>query len=426
MTSAPATTRVRRRAMGALITGQVLGGVGVATGVSVGGVLAQQLAGTSAAGGLASTASIVGAGIAAGPLAGLSARRGRRAGLAGGLAIAAVGAALVLAAAFAGWFWLLLIGMIGFGAATAAGLQARYAAGDHARPGHESRALSIVVWATTIGAVLGPNLAEPAAALGVRLGIPDPAGPFALALLAFAAAAAIIATSLPADHPAAADDQNGERVSSWRLLAEAWRDRLVRLGITAAIAGHSMMVAVMVMTPVHMYDRGMTLTIIGLTISIHVLGMYAASPLFGILADRLGAPAVVGVGMIIFLAAFLTGAFAPTEGAAPVQLMIALGLLGLGWSACLIGGSALVSAGASGERRVRLQGAVDSVMSLGAALLAALAGPVLGAAGYPGVNLLGALALAALIGVAANAWLGRTAGRSQPLGGKRVSGHRSR
>jgi MFS family permease len=59
-------------------------------------------------------------------------------------------------------FLLLLVGALLFGFATAANLQARYAATDLATPERRGRALALVVWATTVGAVAGPNLTSQA------------------------------------------------------------------------------------------------------------------------------------------------------------------------------------------------------------------------------------------------------------------------
>ncbi|WP_199539289.1 MFS transporter [Desertihabitans brevis] len=399
--TAPTRVPGARRGVAVLVVTQLLTGIGVASGVAVGGVLAEELAGTASAAGVAQTASIVGAGLASVPLAELAARSGRRLGLAVGAGAATAGALAVLGAAVLGWLPLMVLGMLLFGAATAVGLQARYAAAELAVPERRARTMSVVIWATTVGAVIGPNLSQPGSEVGVLLGLPGLAGPFLFSVVVFLAATLVLAVGLPArrPEPVTGAERTAARASSLRLLVGALRRPSLRIGVVAVVTGHAMMVSVMVMTPVHMNHQGMSLTLVGLVISIHVLGMYAASPVFGWLSDRFGPLPVVLLGAGLFVLAFLGGAFSPEShsSSAPWWLAVALCLLGLGWSACLVGGSAMVAAEAPAAGGVRLQGTVDSAMSLGAAALAALAGPVLAVGGYPSVNLLGAVALVALL-----------------------------
>ncbi|SDD95450.1 MFS transporter [Auraticoccus monumenti] len=411
-TTAAGTGTVRPgRSVAVLVAAQLLSGVGVASSVAVGGVLAEQVSGTSAAAGVAQTASIVGAGLVSVPLAELASRHGRRAGLGAGFGLGAVGAAVVLVAAVLGWLPLMLLGMLAFGSSTAAGLQSRYAAAEVSSPARRARTMSLVVWSTTVGSVVGPNLSQAGADLGTGVGLPALAGPYLISVTVFVLAAAVLWLGLPVQPaPPAAD---GPRVPARRVLLDAMSSPTLRLGIVAVVCGHAMMVSVMVMTPVHMTHQGMSLTLVGLVISIHVLGMYAASPLFGWLADRFGSRLVLGLGVALFVLAFLGGALAPDHhGLGSVWLSVALGLLGLGWSACLIGGSALMARGAADATRVRLQGQVDSAMSLVAAATAAVSGPVLALGGYPAVNLVGAGVLAVLVVVALTSSHADAAGRT--------------
>lgn len=382
-----------------LVVAQLLCGMGIASGVAVGGVLAEQVAGTAAAAGSAQTASIIGAGLLALPLSTLASRYGRRGGLAAGFGLGALGAVLVLLATLGSQLWLLLLGMGLFGSATAAGLQSRYAAGELSRPQRRATAMSVVIWSTTVGSVIGPNLSQPGSDLGERLGIVAPGGPYLISAVVFVLAALVMLFGLPRVRPADAAPVRGHTIGA---LTAALREPGSRLGIVAVVTGHAMMVAVMVMTPVHMNHQGMSLVLVGLVISIHILGMYAASPLFGALTDRIGARWVIGLGAIMFVLAFVLGATAPESAGHhgtgnPWQLMVALSLLGLGWSACLIGGSSMIAGATTGSQGIRLQGAVDSAMSLIAAIGAALSGPVLAVWGYAGVNVLGAVVLLGLV-----------------------------
>lgn len=406
------TISLQRRNQSVLVIGQLLSGVGVASGVAVGGILAAQLAGTTAASGFVQTAAALGAGLVAVPLAKLAVRAGRRWALSTGFALGAVGAALVLLAAALGQFWLMAAGMMFFGSATAAGLQARYAAVDGAAPEKAGRAMAIVIWATTVGSVAGPNLSEPGRLMGLSLGIMPLSGPFIFSLVAFVTAALVIAVFFltpPASSDASTEPRQRVKThGAWRALRLATHNPRALFALVAVTGGHSIMVGVMVMTPVAMNAHGHTLEIIGIVISLHILGMYAASPVFGILVDKLGALPVVFIGCGIFLVAIGLGAVV-SDSSDPLWMSLALTLLGLGWSACLIGGSSLLNQSAPTELRVPLQGANDMMMNFGAAAMAALAGPVLAVGGFFWVNM---MALAVLIPVVV---LGVRALRSSPV-----------
>ncbi|POH59425.1 MFS transporter [Arthrobacter glacialis] len=405
------TISLQRRNQSVLVIGQLLSGVGVASGVAVGGILAGQLAGTTAASGFVQTAAALGAGLVAVPLANLAVRAGRRWALSTGFALGAVGAALVLLAAALGQFWLMAAGMMFFGSATAAGLQARYAAVDGAAPEKAGRAMAIVIWATTVGSVAGPNLSEPGRLMGLQLGLVPLAGPFVFSLVAFVTAALVIAVFFltpPAFSDASTEPRQRVKThGAWRALRLAAHNPRALFALAAVTGGHSIMVGVMVMTPVAMNAHGHTLEIIGIVISLHILGMYAASPVFGILVDKLGALPVVFIGCGIFLAAISLGAVV-SDSSDPLLMSVALTMLGLGWSASLIGGSSLLTQSAPTELRVPLQGANDMMMNFGAAGMAALAGPVLALGGFFWVNM---MALAVLIPVVV---LGVRALRSAP------------
>ena len=393
----------QRRNQRVLVIGQLLSGVGVASGIAVGGVLAEELAGTTAASGFVQTASTLGAGLVAVPLAKLALRAGRRWALSTGFALGALGAALVLLSAMVGQFWVMAVGMLFFGAAQASGLQARYAAVDGASPEKAGRAMAIVIWATTDGSVAGPNLSEPGRELGQRLGMVPLSGPYIFSLISFLTAACVMAlfflsakasagASAAGGPPAAQASKHG----TWAALKIAARSPRSLFALAGVTGGHMIMVGVMVMTPVHMNHMGQPLEIIGIVISLHILGMYAASPVFGWLVDKVGAAQVVLIGCAIFAVAILVGALS-SDMATPMQMSLALTVLGLGWSACLIGGSSLLSQSAPQDIRVPLQGANDMMMNFGAAGMAALAGPILAMGGFLWVNILALVVLAPMV-----------------------------
>ncbi|HET6391959.1 MAG TPA: MFS transporter [Blastococcus sp.] len=381
---------VQRRTVGTLSGGVALAGLGVTVGITLGGLLARDVAGTDTAAGLGTTAGVLGAAVLAVPLARISDRSGRRAGLAAGYVVAVVGALITVGAAAISSLPLLLVGLFAFGAATACGLQARYAAADLASPARRGRDLSLVVWATTVGSVLGPNLAGPGADLGRALGLPALGGGFALSAVAFAVVAAGFLLLLRPDPLLLARRLGGggdgprPRQATGTAVRAVWASREGRLGLTAVVVSHSVMVGVMVMTPVHMGhaggSEGATLRVIGLVISVHVAGMYLFSPLVGVLADRSGRRATVALGGALLLAAAgLAGTAGPGDAA---QLGIGLLLLGLGWSCGLIAGSTLVTESVGPGLRPTAQGGTDLLMGLGAAFAGVVGGPLLALGGF--------------------------------------------
>ncbi|MGY2003952.1 MFS transporter [Blastococcus sp. SYSU DS1024] len=401
---------VQRRTLGVLSGGVALAGLGVTVGITAGGLLARDVAGTDTASGLGQTAGVLGAAVLAVPLARISDTAGRRAGLAIGYGVSVVGAVLTVLAAAASSLLLLLAGLFLFGAATACGLQSRYAAADLAAPEHRGRSLSLVVWATTVGSVVGPNLAGPGAELGEAVGLPALGGVFVVSAVVFALVALGFLLFLRPDPLLVARALGGggggprPRHATGAALRAVWLTPAGRLGLTSVVVAHSVMVGVMVMTPVHMGHaggpEGTVLRLVGLVISVHVAGMYLFSPLVGMLADRVGAPTVVALGAVLLLAAAaVSGTAAPADS---VQLGAGLLLLGLGWACGLIAGSALVTASVGPELRPTAQGGTDLLMGLGAALAGVVGGPLLALGGFGLVSAVsGALVLPLVV-----VWLG--------------------
>lgn len=394
--------RVRRRSLGLLAVGQVLGGLGTGSALSVGALAANDLAGAQWSG-MAATMSTLGAALLAVPLARLSDRRGRRPSLTTAALVAAAGVTVCAVGIAAGAVLLLFLGLAAAGAATAANLQSRFAATDLATAGTRGRDLSLVVWSTTVGAVIGPNLVEPGAVLGQSLGLPALSGVFVFAAVAQLLAATtyavllrpdplLLSRTLPPPAPVAYAGPGTPPATD-----EQGRPDRVRLAIVTLALSHATMVALMAMTPVHLVHGGATLSVVGLTISLHIAGMFALSPVFGILADRLGRIPTMLVAQAMLVAAAVVTAL----GAHDHRLVMGgLILLGLGWSAATIAGSALLTESAPAATRVRLQGRGDMVMSFAGAVGGALSGPVLAVAGYAGLAW-GLLLPIALVGLAA-------------------------
>ncbi|MEU2072806.1 MFS transporter [Streptomyces sp. NPDC013489] len=388
---------LRRRVQAVLLATQILGGLGIATGVALAAVLARDVSGSEALSGLASTATVAGPALLAMPLAALMASRGRRAGLVLAYLIGAVGAGVAVLGAVAESFPLLLLGLVGFGAGSSANLAARFAAADLAEPDRRARAISTVVWATTIGAVLGPNIAAPAGKSVAGLGIPATAGPFVWAAGVFVIAAAVVAVLLRPDplltaralHETGAGEAPEER--SLRAGMKAVRESpKARLAVVTVAGSHTAMVSIMSMTPVALTHHGADIQLIGLVISGHIAGMYAFSPLMGWLSDRLGRLSVIGLAVgLIGVAALVAGTAGPSHG----RTALGLFLLGLGWSAGLVSGSALLTDSVPQAARAAVQGLSDFIMNTAAGVGGLAAGLIVARAGYGPLNAIAACLL---------------------------------
>jgi MFS family permease len=148
------------------------------------------------------------------------------------------------------------------------------------------------------------------------------------------------------------------------------------------------MVLIMVMTPIHVRDHGHGLGTVGLIISAHTLGMFALSPLTGIVADRIGRLPVILVGHIVLAVAATLAAVA--DESATGLLALALFLLGLGWNFSFVAGSALLTEGANPAVRVRRQGLGDAVVWTSAAIAGLASGFLLTASSYAVLSIVAA------------------------------------
>ena len=388
--------KTETRTVRVLASAQVLNGLGVAGTVAAGSLLVASITDSETLAGLAQTSSVLGAAALALPLARLTQRGGRRLALSVGYLSGVVGSLLAILGGTTENIFFMLAGTICVGAASAAGYQARFAAIDLATNETRAKQLSLVVWALTVGAVLGPNMMEPSGNLANNLGLPRLVGPYLISAVTLFFATLIIQVFLRPDPFLLAQERNTNiqeaKKSTKHALSHIKVNQRALFAIAAIAIGHVAMVSVMVMTPVHMAHVDVTLTIIGLVISIHVLGMYAFSPIVGSLSDRIGRVRTIQIGVLILLLSTLVSGFAAADDA--ITLGIGLFLLGLGWSFTLIAGSALLAESVSAEMKTSAQGASDLVMNLSGAGGGALAGVIIGTLSY------GWLCLAAAIPVA--------------------------
>ncbi|NHN54318.1 MFS transporter [Calidifontibacter sp. DB0510] len=405
--------QLQRRTVRTLVASQVCGGVGVASGIAVMALLALRLSGSETLSGLGTTAQVLGGALITVPVAALSARRGRRAGLSLGYALAVLGAIVIVLAAAARSFPLMLLGALLFGGATTANSQARYAGADLASAQHRGRDLSLVVWAATIGSVLGPNLVGPGESVGRALHLPRLTGSFVLATLGFVLALVVLTLLLRPDPLLAARELDRDPAGTTAPAADGslrtgiravLSDRRALCGMLTTALGHAVMISVMVMTPLHMDHGGASLRLIGLVISGHILGMYAFSPVTGWLVDRFGGPVVaLGAAAILLSGGLLA---ATTQEGMSARLAVALFLVGVGWSGTLVSGSTMLTNAIPLAKRPAAQGFADLAMGLAGAAAGAGAGAILQHSGFAMLGYLGAV-IAICIAVAVLV-LGRT------------------
>lgn len=380
------TTPIEKHIVKVLTSAQVLNGLGVAGTVAAGSLLVSSISKSESLAGLAQTSAVLGAAAMALPLSRLTIRGGRRLALSVGYSVGIVGAVLAIVGGSTRILALMLLGTFLVGAASAAGYQARFAAVDLATNETRSRHLSIVVWGSTVGAVAGPNLMEPAGNVAEAIGLPRLVGPYLIAVVSLTLATLVITLYLKPDPFLTAmsylpeASQSESRKSTVTTLKIISKNRSALFAIASIAIGHIVMVSVMVMTPVHMAHVDETLTVIGLVISIHVAGMYAFSPVVGYLSDSLGRRRVIQIGtVILFLACLIAGR---SPGTSAIPLSIGLFLLGLGWSCTLIAGSALLSESVNEAMLPSTQGASDLIMNLMAAVGGAMAGVIIAILSY--------------------------------------------
>jgi MFS family permease len=381
--------RLQRRTLAVVVVSQVFGGAGLAAGVTVGALLAEDMLGGTSMSGLPAGLFTLGSALAAYLVGRLSQRSGRRTGLAAGFLTGAAGAVGIVVAAVVASPVLLFVSLFVYGAGTATNLQARYAGTDLARPERRGTAVSTALVATTFGAVAGPNLVGVTGRFAAGLGLPPLTGPFLLAAVAFALAALVLfvllrpdpllaARALAAAGPAGPDPTAAE--------APVWR-RGVVAGAAVMALTQVAMVAIMTMTPVHMQQHDHGLDAVGFVIGLHVAAMFLPSLVTGPLVDRLGRPPMVVAAGVTLLAAGVVAATAPDDSL--TALTLALVLLGLGWNFGLISGTALLVDGTTLEDRARTQGTVDVLIALSGATGGVASGWVMAGSSYAVLALLG-------------------------------------
>lgn len=393
--------------LGPFVVAVALGSTAYIAGFTSAAVAAREITGSAQLSGLPSAFGTLGTAVGIGLLSALMGRRGRRPGLLLGYALAVGGAVLSVVAVAAASFPLLVAGSVGIGFGNAALQLSRYAASDLVPEAHRASAVGVVVWGSTVGAVLGPNLVQPAGNVAAALGRSPLEGGLGVTVLGFALTLLVtllFVRATPAGtgegiRPGIAADallpDAPEPVSRRALVASA----RVRIAIVAMVSGQIVMVLVMTMAPVHVHEMGHDLATVGFVISAHTLGMFALSPVSGRLVSRFGSIPVIFAGFAVLLAAAILAAVA-RETDIPI-LVAGLFLLGYGWNLAFVAGSSLLTSGANLAERIRLQGLVDVLVWVSSGLASISSGVLLSQFGYGALSMTaGALLLVPAIAIA--------------------------
>jgi len=412
---ADARRALQRRTLYTVVASQVLGGAGLAAGITVGALIVRDMLGSDSLAGLPSALFTLGAALSAFLIGRTAQRTTRRTGLGLGFAVGGLGAIGVVLATAIDSAALLFGCLFVYGAGTASNLQARYAGTDLAPEKARGTAASVAMVSTTLGAVAGPNLVDPMGRVAVAFGLPELSGPFLLAAVAYLAAGAVLFLRLrpdpllvsrlgetgpppePAAGPGPAAGASAEPATGEAPPGSRRFTRGVAIAATVMVVTQVAMVAIMTMTPVHMRDHGHHMGAVGLVIGIHIGFMYLPSLVTGVMVDRIGRiPMAVASGVTLFFAG-LVAALAPADSL--WILIVALSLLGLGWNFGLISGTAILVDSTRPETRAATQGTVDVLIQLGGAAGGAMSGLVMAGAGYATLSLAGGLLSLLLLAV---------------------------
>lgn len=386
VTAAASTPQGRTLALLAVAT--AIAALGLSAGGNAGALLAEEITGSTALAGLPLGVLVAGSAASALLISRRTVHAGRAPGLVLGYAIGTAGATLVIGAAVIEDLLLLLAGSVALGAANAAIFLTRYAAADLGGPAGRGRALGLVLFATALGAVVSPNLLGPSGDVAQALGLPSLSGLYLVALAAFAASGLLLA-ALPRGSLPVGDTRSAMR-GELRIGLRNARGALVVLGMTNLV-----MVAVMAIAPIHLVEHGHSLDVVGLVVGIHVLCMFAPSPVTGWLADWAGSALVAGVGAVLLIAAGASGALMDLSESREMTAMLAL--LGLGWNAGVVGGSTMLAASVPAFLRPQTEGIGEVAMGLAAGAGAPIAGLLVAFGDFTTLSIAGAIAGALMV-----------------------------
>lgn len=389
---APMSVHTRLRwilfaAVGSMTTGYLAA-------VTVSTLAARQITGSSLAAGVPAAVGTISTAIGTAVLGRMVLGAGRRRSLLTGMAIATLGGLVAFAGVLLGSFVTLVAGMgvIGFG--NAAAQLARYSAAELVEPDRRGSAVSMIVWASTIGAVAGPRLLDPGGRIAIELGAVEYAGGYLATAVFMGVATLLCLVALRPDPSTIAIVDESVVAALGQDTRPPFARPRVQMALAAMVIGHFVMVLIMTATPIHVENAGFGLGTVGNIISVHTLGMFAFAPLVGRVTDRVGPLPMMWAGAGVLVAAGVIAAVAPHDST--LLLGSGLFLLGIGWNFGFVAGSTLLTVAVEPALRPLIQGRVDSmvwgvgaVATIGSGLL--LEGPGYAATAWIGIALVGCL-----------------------------------
>jgi MFS family permease len=394
---------IRRATMGLLLT-QSIASAALITSTTVNPIVAAQLSSQEALAGLPSALMLVGASVAAYPAGRLMGRLGRRYGMLIGCAVGLAGTLVCGFAVITSALPIFLAGLLLLGAGRGTLDQGRYAAAEINPPQHRARALSIVIFGGTIGAVLGPGLVAPSSQVAASLGLHDLAGPYFTTGVLLVVAAIVVAILLAGDlrgiarrvaqqfatattetNPGDVETRNRASLPKSGAVATIFGRPGARTALITMLCAQATMVMMMAIIGLYMTHHEHGLGDVSLVTMVHVLGMYALSPVLGQIVDKVGRRNMIAISATVIAAGCIV---APLSIETP-WIALALFLIGLGWSGCYITGSTLLTDALGVNERARVQGANDTLINISSAAGSLSSGILLQVFGFNILSLVG-------------------------------------
>ena len=391
-------TRIARRITFVLFLAQSFASAGFIAAAAINPILGAKLASDRSLATVPVAAYLFSGALSASAWGYLMDRLGRRNAITLGLLLGVAGNGLVLLAIETSSFALMLAGLMLMGTTNSATQLGRFAAAEVNPPDQRGRAISMVVLGGVIGTILARLSAAPMGSFVVTLGMDELSGAYLTTLILFALAAVIVFAALRPDprdvgrdlakmYPSSAPEGQS------RPILEILRQPAAITAVTAMVLGQVVMVAIMVITSLHMEDHQHARSDIYSVISAHTFGMFAPSLFSGWLLDKIGRAKMILIGSLTLLLACITAPLSPDV----LPLGIALFLLGVGWNFCFVGGSTLLADQLSPLERSRTQGTNDFLVGLASAIISLTSGIVFNATGYTVMTVIaGALSLVPL------------------------------
>lgn len=390
MTTIDTHEQTRKRLIGTLFAGNAIAStayIGIAT---VSTLIAEQITGSTSVSGLAPTVGTFGIAAGAAGLSWSSSKIGRRPSFTIGFSLAVVGSVLAIASIALDSLAILLVGMLIMGSGRSVTQLARYAAGDMRTHENRAKAIGIIVWASTFGAIFGPLLIGPTSTLAATAGFDELVGPVSVAVIGFSIAAVLMFVGLRPDPMSlVVDDEHGNVKSGPSSFAQMLSSHTVQLSVTAIVISQVVMVLIMVMTPIHIRANDGPLSAVGWVMMAHAVGMFAIAPVTGFLISRFGARVMIGSAVGVFL---ISCGIAVTASSASIPvLVVSMFGVGVAWNFGFVAGSTLLQDGLNMQDRLKMQGFADSSAWISSGFAAALSGVILANTSYATLAVIGGL-----------------------------------